>query len=212
MHATGKNLYLFITTMRQMSNRALMKNKASTDSLSKFIILLFICGGFISSLSAQDWRLYPSDDTTQSASNSGFQTKIDTELTKGPDSLEGPEKYYQGEYVPPGTIDLNTDPRVKGLLRRYGQYCDKNRNITGWRIQIFMASGLNSKEKATKEMVTFLQKYPDMSAYHVSQPPHYKVRVGDFRTKLEATRALRDIQKQYPDCFIVRDEIDPTKL
>ena len=42
--------------------------------------------------------------------------------------------------------------------------------------------------------------------------PNFKVRVGDFRTELEAIRLQRDLEYQYPGGFIVRDDIKFPKL
>ena len=40
------------------------------------------------------------------------------------------------------------------------------------------------------------------------QEPNYKVRVGDFRNRIDATRFLKKIYEQFQNAFIVLDEIN----
>ena len=53
----------------------------------------------------------------------------------------------------------------------------------------------------------FASRYPSVNSYLNYDEPYYKVRVGDFRTRLDATRFLKTIQNEYPSAFIVIDRI-----
>ena len=44
-----------------------------------------------------------------------------------------------------------------------------------------------------------------MSAYRRFTSPYFKVTVGDYRNKSEALAALKDIKKDFPTAFIVRE-------
>lgn len=46
-----------------------------------------------------------------------------------------------------------------------------------------------------------------MGCYRVFQTPNFKVRVGDFRTKVEATKFLLELKQDFPEAFIVEDKI-----
>lgn len=54
----------------------------------------------------------------------------------------------------------------------------------------------------------FVQSYADVPCYVVFQEPYYKVRVGDYRTKMEAENFLKEIVAEYPNAFVVADEIN----
>jgi len=80
--------------------------------------------------------------------------------------------------------------------------------VSGYRIQIFSVSGVNSTDKANKERAEFLTDYPDIPIYIVYSTPDFKVRIGDFRTKLEAYFLLQSILEDYPFAFVVSDEVN----
>ena len=47
-----------------------------------------------------------------------------------------------------------------------------------------------------------------MPCYLIFQEPYYKVRIGDYRTKMEAEKFLNEIEQDYPNAFVVQDEIN----
>jgi hypothetical protein len=79
--------------------------------------------------------------------------------------------------------------------------------IDGYRIQIFEESGNKSSTRAREVMSEFSYKYPDMPTYLTWQAPNFKVRVGDFRTRMEAEGFLKKIKKNYPIAWVIRDKI-----
>lgn len=58
----------------------------------------------------------------------------------------------------------------------------------------------------------FMQHHPNVPAYLIYQAPNFKVRVGDFRTELEAIHLQRELAYQYPGGFVVRDKVKFPKL
>ena len=49
-----------------------------------------------------------------------------------------------------------------------------------------------------------ISKFPDVKSYQLyAEPGYFKVRVGDFRTKTEATRLFLIISKEFPDAYLV---------
>jgi septal ring-binding cell division protein DamX len=82
--------------------------------------------------------------------------------------------------------------------------------VQGFRIQIFASSRIDDANLAKQ---TALQLITTDSLYIVYDPPVYKVRVGDYLTRLEANRALSSIvQRGYPDAWIVTDRIIQRKF
>jgi hypothetical protein len=120
-----------------------------------------------------------------------------------------------------GRLNIEQDPALDTLISRYilGYKNMEEKNggfsgMEGWRIQIYFSSNRNAKEESSKVILEFLSRfpaseYPDLKPYiQFAQPAYYKIRVGDFRTKTEATRLFLLISKVFPDAYIVPDIIN----
>lgn len=105
-------------------------------------------------------------------------------------------------------LTINQDPRLEKMLK---WHVENNRNrdgMDGYRVEIFFSSALNAKDQALRKKKEFLSKYPDYNVHVKFTAPNFRVRVGDFRTKNEALKLHKQIQKDYPGAFIVPDIID----
>jgi len=111
-----------------------------------------------------------------------------------------------------GNVQVIRDSRVDLLVNKHIQINQNRTSMDGFRIQIFFDSGTNSKTKAQSIFASFKEKYPGVGAYLTFSSPNYKVRVGDFRTKLEARRFLNEIISQYPNAWVIADQIVPPKF
>lgn len=109
---------------------------------------------------------------------------------------------------PTGEIKIIQDPRIDSLVQMHIELNKKNPNIAGWRINIFFETGNNSKKMAMEAKAKFVQSYTEVPCYVVFQEPYYKVRVGDYRTEMEAEKFLKEIVDEYPNSFVVEDEIN----
>jgi hypothetical protein len=79
----------------------------------------------------------------------------------------------------------------------------------GFRIQIFSTPHID--EAAV--MQGSVRQIVDDSVYVVYDPPVYKVRVGDFVTRLEANQSLSYLlDRGFPDAWIVSDRIVKRKI
>ena len=70
-----------------------------------------------------------------------------------------------------------------------------------------MESGNDAVELANTAMEEFKEKYPDTPIYLVFGQPYYRLRVGDFRTRLEAEKAFQTLSQDYKKAFITSDRI-----
>jgi len=80
--------------------------------------------------------------------------------------------------------------------------------VSGYRIQVFSVSGVNSKDKINKEKAEYMLNNKSAIIYIVYQSPYFKLRIGDYRSKLQAYFYLQEIIKDYPFAFIVKDEVN----
>ena len=99
------------------------------------------------------------------------------------------------------------DPAIPALVEKHIRYNEAGNTMAGYRIQIFFDSGTNSKTRGQTVYETFSARYPEVKAYLSFKAPNYKVRVGDFRTRLDAFRFLQEILPDYPGAYVVSDEI-----
>lgn len=109
-------------------------------------------------------------------------------------------------------ISFVKDPRIDQLLESYQRAREMNNKLDGFRIQIFFDSGNLSKRNATETRERFIRKYPGVEAYIDFKEPYYRVRVGDFRNRLEADGFRRTILPDFPNAFIVNDRINPPPI
>jgi len=111
----------------------------------------------------------------------------------------------------PDTLELKgivvQDPAIDALVMKHIRINDHFQTIDGFRVQLFSDSGNNSKNKAHAVYNAFVLKYPETGAYLSFISPNYKVRVGDFRTRLDAQRFLLELAVDYPNAFIVEEPI-----
>jgi hypothetical protein len=107
-----------------------------------------------------------------------------------------------------GKITIKQDARIDSLLVLNKKMNEKNPHIEGWRINIFFESGNYSKKMAIDTKAKFVQSYTNIPCYVVFEEPYYKVLVGDYRTRMEAEKLLKDIVPEYPNAFVVEAEIN----
>lgn len=106
-----------------------------------------------------------------------------------------------------GRLILEQDIRIEQLIQRQKDIHAADNTIDGYRIQIFMESGNDAVEHANTTMEEFKTNYPDMPIYLIFGQPYYRLRVGDFRTRLEAEKIFQVLSKDYKKAFITSDKI-----
>jgi len=99
------------------------------------------------------------------------------------------------------------DQRVDSLINLHKQINSMDSLVPGYRVQIFFESGNFSKDQAIKTAEDFKESYPNIRYYLSFSEPYYRIRVGDFRTLIEAKGFLMSIISKYPAAFEVEDRI-----
>ena len=89
---------------------------------------------------------------------------------------------------------------------------DEHDGVDGYRIHLFFESGNNSKARTMSVKNDFLRRYRGVGAYVIYRTPFYRLRVGDFRTRLEAERFLQRVIRRYPSAYVVKTKIKFPKL
>jgi len=101
-----------------------------------------------------------------------------------------------------------SDARIDTLVQLHIEHNKKYPVSQGYRIQILMASGNDALDITEEAKTIFLEEYPDIPAYLTFDEPDYRVRVGDFRTRLDAEKFLDKINRKYPGAWVIQDYIN----
>lgn len=105
-------------------------------------------------------------------------------------------------------FSVTGDVAVNAMVERHMEFNNRVKTIPGFRVQIASFSGANSKNSAFSLRDRFVIDYPAVQAYIVFDEPNFKVKVGDFRTRLEAYAFLQQIKEVYKG-YIIKDNINP---
>ncbi|HOI31549.1 MAG: SPOR domain-containing protein [Bacteroidales bacterium] len=106
-----------------------------------------------------------------------------------------------------GSLVVIQDHRLDSLLWLQEQLFKDKQFIEGYRIQLFMESGNDAVTHAQELITKLSEDYPQWKAYLSYGQPYYRVRIGDFRNRLEAEAALQQLSRTYKQAFITRDQI-----
>ncbi len=112
-----------------------------------------------------------------------------------------------------GEVEVIKDPRIDSLIAHRllaaKSPSGKTGDNFGYRVQFFISSNRN---EIYAKQATFNQMYPDLRTYIIYQEPNYKIKAGDFRTRLEAQKLMRDLRPEFPTLFLVSEKINSPKL
>lgn len=106
----------------------------------------------------------------------------------------------------PAGVHYHMDSRTRKLLDLHKKGNEGASEVDGFRIQIYAGGDQNLANEARAD---FLAKFAK-EGYEIHQtwdPPHFRVRVGDFRSRAEAMNALPNIRRIFPDGFVVADRV-----
>jgi hypothetical protein len=109
-------------------------------------------------------------------------------------------------------LSVERDVKLDSLVMRHIRANKHKDGFDGYRVQLFSGSGTEARQQANDLRIEFLANNPEIPAYLIYQAPNFKVRVGDCRTELEATRLQRELAYSYPGGFVSRDLIKFPKL
>lgn len=110
-----------------------------------------------------------------------------------------------------GTIEITGDVKVSELVKKHVEFNERLRTVPGYRIQIASLSGPNSRNQAFELKSQFKESYPDVEVYVVFSEPNFRIKVGDFTSKLDAYVFMQKIKDTYPGT-IVRENVYPIHL
>lgn len=108
-----------------------------------------------------------------------------------------------------GSLHINQDSRVERLMKRQRDVYAVSNTMSGFRVQIFMEVGNEAVDHAEVVKKDFTEIFPELPIYLSYEQPFYRLRVGDFRNRIEAEKYLRLIKPQFNLAFVTADVINP---
>lgn len=100
------------------------------------------------------------------------------------------------------TLTVHQDPKIEELLHLKKELEKENKLSDGYTIQLYYGE----LEKANEVIRKYRGSYGEWPASIEYETPNYKVWAGNFTTRIEADRALLDIQKTFSSAFILKPE------
>lgn len=99
-----------------------------------------------------------------------------------------------------GNVTLNANPDISSLLQLKKEI-NKNENTSDrYKIQIYSGN----RDSAESAIESFKNSFSDTTSRLVYETPNYKVWTGNYRSRLEADRALIKIKDKFPSAFIFK--------
>ncbi len=119
-----------------------------------------------------------------------------------------------------GEVKVIKDPLIDSLIaKRIELYKQKPTTTNpvsntivsqmGYRVQVFYG---NDRKQVFSEQARFKSLYPKARTYITYKEPNYYLRVGDFRTRLDAQNFLNQLRSNFPTLFIFREKINAPDL
>lgn len=99
-------------------------------------------------------------------------------------------------------IEIKEQPLIAQMMDQFIESNKARNTVDGWRIEILATT---SRQQMENVMQSFQYRYPNLPIDWVHNNPYFKLRVGAFATKLEATHMLHVLKKDYPGAYRVMD-------
>lgn len=103
------------------------------------------------------------------------------------------------------------DCRIDTLINRVINENKEEIKLNGYRVQIYSGSNM---QQANTIKAKFILSYPKEDIYLIYQQPYFKVRVGNYRNRVEALNMYNKMlnDEKFKSVLLVPDEIELPKL
>ncbi|MDA9261937.1 SPOR domain-containing protein [Flavobacteriales bacterium] len=152
-----------------------------------FLVIALLTTGF-SQDTSQNWKLYPGKTDTVLPTDTVFGIK---------------------HSLKKGTITVVKDSRIDKVSDAMRGGASNHPIITGYRVQIISSS---TKSTVDSERGKFMSSYSGTKTYIDYKVPNFRLRVGNYRNKLEAQKFQNEIKKAFPYTLVISDSIDLPRL
>ena len=111
-----------------------------------------------------------------------------------------------------GSVHISQDGRISSLIAKQRAVFAADSSFNGYRVHIFMEIGNDALQHAEQVKKQFEGTFPDIPVYLTYVEPYFRLRVGDFRNRVEAEKCLRLIKPIFKEAFVTIDKIYQPKI
>ena len=104
--------------------------------------------------------------------------------------------------VQPESVRKAMDAHVEKNARREAAGYLKEQT---YRIRIYFSNKQNARSESAMIEEKFKENFPGVPVYRTYPNPHFKVAVGNYRTKSDALKALEEIKTVFKDAYILKE-------
>ncbi len=110
-----------------------------------------------------------------------------------------------------GDIQVKKDARINALVAKQSEVTppDTKTKIKGYRVQLYFDSDRGTINNARSR---FIAQFPRVDTYVEYTAPNYYLKVGDFRTRLEAEKIKAAMTAEFPTSFVIEEDINLPRL
>ena len=98
-----------------------------------------------------------------------------------------------------GNVQIESSQEIKFLMAKKSAYNRSLKKVKGYKIQLFNGS----EQGAYRIRDEFSSLFPKMDIQIEFFSPEWKVRVGNFKSRIEADRALLEIKEAFQTAIIL---------
>ena len=107
-----------------------------------------------------------------------------------------------------GEVHIHGDQSIHNLLKWHTRLNEQKKNFSGYRIQIYSANSFGCNIDELKEIRDKFEKnFQTIPAYLTYFNPDFKIRTGNYHSRLESIPDLYKIRKLYPTSYPVKMDI-----
>jgi hypothetical protein len=110
-----------------------------------------------------------------------------------------------------GNVTIVKDERIENIIKSKSQIIPPatSPQISGYRVQLVFDSNKKIVDDARSKFVSSNTK---IDTYILYNAPNFILKVGDFRTKIEADRLKDAMMRDFPTCFVVKEMINLPRI
>ena len=111
------------------------------------------------------------------------------------------------QYYSSGNVTL--EPGISELLQAHVNGNMRKTTVEGYRIQLIQHT---NRDNVRAQKTKLLTRFPHLRAYETYDSPFFRLRVGDFKTRLDAYKVYSQIKSSFRNAFIAPDQVNVSEL
>ncbi len=126
--------------------------------------------------------------------------------------------FFGMQFASAQNITINEEPVITRMMETYitgGKSASTPSTggtvqiVDGFRVQLLATT---DRLKVDEAQSLFASRYPGVYNGWSQAKPYYRVRIGAFTSRTEASNFLQKIKKDYPDAYIVPDRVKTSEI